>query len=63
MAKILIIEDEPAMQLGLKDNLELEGYTVDVANDGDAGLTKIKNNPYDLILLDVMLHKLLEFDL
>jgi len=63
MAKILIIEDEPAMQLGLKDNLELEGYTVDVANDGDAGLTKIKNNPYDLILLDVMLPEMDGFEL
>jgi DNA-binding response OmpR family regulator len=44
MPTILIIEDEPAMQLGLKDNLELEDYTVDVASDGEAGLTKIKTN-------------------
>lgn len=62
MPTILIIEDEPAMQLGLKDNLELEDYTVDIAGDGEAGLAKIKSNTYDLILLDVMLPKLSGFD-
>lgn len=62
MANILIIEDEPSMQLGLRDNLELESYQVDVAGDGALGLTKIKSNSYDLILLDVMLPKLSGFD-
>jgi DNA-binding response OmpR family regulator len=62
MANILIIEDEPAMQLGLKDNLELEHYNVDAANDGETGLSKIKSGSYDLILLDVMLPKLSGFD-
>jgi DNA-binding response OmpR family regulator len=62
MAKILIVEDEPSMQLGLKDNLEIESYTVDVASEGESGLSKIKNNKYDLILLDVMLPKLSGFD-
>ncbi|MBL7852424.1 MAG: response regulator transcription factor [Cyclobacteriaceae bacterium] len=62
MAYILIIEDEPAMQLGLKDNLEMEGYRVDLASDGESGLNKIKANAYDLILLDVMLPKLSGFD-
>jgi DNA-binding response OmpR family regulator len=62
MANILIVEDEPAMQLGLKDNLELETYTVDIAGDGEVGLQKIKSNSYDLILLDVMLPKLSGFD-
>jgi DNA-binding response OmpR family regulator len=62
MANILIVEDEPAMQLGLKDNLELEAYTVTLASDGEEGLSKIKNNNYDLILLDVMLPKLSGFD-
>lgn len=57
MARILIVEDEPAMQLGLKDNLELEGYAVDIAGDGDAGLTRIKTGSFDLVLLDVMLPK------
>ncbi len=62
MANILIVEDEPAMQLGLKDNLELEAYTVTLASDGEEGLSKIKKNQYDLILLDVMLPKLSGFD-
>jgi DNA-binding response OmpR family regulator len=62
MSRILIVEDEPAMQLGLKDNLELEAYTVALASDGEEGLSKIKTNKYDLILLDVMLPKLSGFD-
>jgi len=62
MASILIVEDEPAMQLGLKDNLEIEGYSVHLASDGEAGLSKIKSEPYDLILLDVMLPKISGFD-
>jgi len=62
MVSILLVEDEPAMQLGLKDNLELESYHVDIAGDGESGLAKIKNNHYDLVLLDVMLPKLSGFD-
>jgi DNA-binding response OmpR family regulator len=62
MKHILIIEDEPAMQLGLKDNLELEGYQVDLAADGATGLQKIKNGKHHLILLDVMLPNLSGFD-
>ena len=63
MARILIVEDEPAMQLGLKDNLELESYGVDTAGDGQTGLEKIKSGSYDLILLDVMLPKISGFDI
>ncbi|HYG04098.1 MAG TPA: response regulator transcription factor [Chryseosolibacter sp.] len=63
MASILIVEDEPAMQLGLKDNLEFEHYRVDIAADGDVGLEKIRTGKYDLILLDVMLPKLSGFDI
>jgi DNA-binding response OmpR family regulator len=62
MVSILIIEDEPAMQLGLKDNMELESYQVTVAGDGQAGLDKLKTGNYDLVLLDVMLPKLSGFD-
>ncbi len=62
MANILIIEDEPAMQLGLRDNLEMESYQVEVAGDGESGLYKIKTGKFDLILLDVMLPKLSGFD-
>ncbi len=62
MAAILIVEDEPQMQIGLQDNLEFEGYEVDVAGDGRSGLEKILNNRYDLVLLDVMLPQMSGFD-
>ncbi len=62
MPKILIIEDEPQMRLGLKDNLEFEGYEVEFSEDGIAGLSKIIENHYDLILLDIMLPKMSGFD-
>jgi DNA-binding response OmpR family regulator len=62
MPHILIVEDEPNMRLGLKDNLEFEGYEVDYAPDGESGLAKILDNPYDLVLLDVMMPKMSGFD-
>jgi DNA-binding response OmpR family regulator len=62
MTKILIVEDELNMMQGLKDNLEFEGYDVDTALDGRSGLEKIRNNRYDMVLLDVMLPELSGFD-
>ena len=55
MAKVLIIEDEPNMVLGLKDSCEYEGYEVAVARDGKEGLEKASTEKPDIILLDVML--------
>jgi DNA-binding response OmpR family regulator len=63
MLPILIIEDEPSMLMGLKDNLEFESYQVDTAEDGEIGLEKICSNPYSLVLLDVMLPKISGFDI
>ena len=63
MKKILIVEDEPHMLSGLKDNLELEGYVVDIAAEGNQGLDKILHNSYDLLLLDIMLPMVSGFDL
>ncbi len=63
MKKILIIEDEPDMVRGLKDNLEFEGFNVDTAMEGDSGLNKILHSSYDLILLDVMLPNISGFDI
>ena len=60
--RILIIEDEKAMLLGLKDNLEYEGYEIDTAEDGATGLEMISQDNHDLILLDVMLPALSGFD-
>ena len=53
--RILIVEDEPSMALGLTDNLSYEGYVVTVARDGREGWEYVQQNPYDLILLDLML--------
>ncbi|MEW6127810.1 MAG: response regulator transcription factor [Acidobacteriota bacterium] len=55
--KILIIEDEPSMILGLQDNLEYEGYEVISAVDGEAGVSRALKDKPNLILLDVMLPK------
>jgi DNA-binding response OmpR family regulator len=55
LAKVLIIEDEPNMVLGLKDSCEYEGYEVSVARDGKEGLEKVSSEKPDIILLDVML--------
>lgn len=55
MAKVLIIEDEPNMVIGLKDSCEYEGYEVSVARDGREGLEKASIERPDIILLDVML--------
>ncbi|WP_421919787.1 response regulator transcription factor [Marinifilum sp.] len=63
MYPILIVEDEPSMLMGLKDNLEFESYLVDTADDGELGLNKILTNKYSLVLLDVMLPKISGFDI
>lgn len=63
MNPILIVEDEPSMLMGLKDNLEFESYTVDTADDGELGLKKILENKYSLVLLDVMLPNISGFDI
>jgi DNA-binding NtrC family response regulator len=52
---ILIIDDEAAIRESLQTLLEFEGYSVDVANDGDEGLMRIAERPFDLILLDFAL--------
>src|SRR6185369_14411525 len=55
LVKVLIIEDEPNMVVGLKDSCEYEGYEVAVARDGKEGLEKAATEKPDIILLDVML--------
>ena len=62
MAKILVVEDEYQMAQALKDNFEMEGYDVIVANDGESGLHYILDSAFDLIILDVMLPKISGFD-
>jgi DNA-binding response OmpR family regulator len=55
MTRILIVEDEPGIALGLEDDLKLEGYAVEVLADGNAACRRALETPFDLILLDVML--------
>jgi DNA-binding response OmpR family regulator len=55
MPRILVIEDNPDLAFGLRNNLEIEGYEVDVANDGETGLASTRRQPPDLVLLDLML--------
>jgi two-component system alkaline phosphatase synthesis response regulator PhoP len=62
LQKVLIIEDEPDMVLGLKDNFEYEGYDVMVARDGREGLTRALADRPDVILLDIMLPKMSGLD-
>lgn len=53
--KILVVEDEKRLAAGLKKGLEAEGYAVDIAADGQDGLRLARANPYDAIVLDIML--------
>src|SRR3954470_4900155 len=50
---ILIIEDDPALLRGLKDNFETQGYEVQTANDGRKGLEALMKSPPNLLLLDL----------
>jgi two-component system alkaline phosphatase synthesis response regulator PhoP len=57
LTKILVVEDEPAIALGLRNDLTLEGYEVQVAGDGESASRIAREALFDLILLDVMLPK------
>jgi DNA-binding response OmpR family regulator len=55
MAHIVIIEDEPDLAMGLRDNLEFEQHTVAHAPNGTKGIALVAHQPTDLVLLDIML--------
>ncbi|GLC23985.1 response regulator transcription factor [Roseisolibacter agri] len=55
MPRIVVVEDNPDLAFGLRNNLEIEGYEVDVAPDGPAGLAAVRAGAPDLVLLDLML--------
>ena len=57
-AKILVVEDEPAMVAGLRDNFEFEGYEVITAQDGVEGLERALEESPDLVVLDVMMPRM-----
>src|ERR1700722_13091200 len=58
METVLIIEDDPAMLPGVKDNFEFEGYIVKTATDGEKGLDAVLKIKPDLLILDLMLPKI-----
>lgn len=58
MTRILLIEDNRDLAYGLRNNLEIEGYDVEVAHDGVAGLRMFSNVKPDLTILDIMLPQL-----
>ncbi len=58
MQKILIVEDDPAIQAVLHDFIQDAGYSVEVASDGVEALSRFSEQNFDLILLDIMLPKI-----
>jgi two-component system, OmpR family, alkaline phosphatase synthesis response regulator PhoP len=54
-ARVLVVEDNPDLAFGLRNNLEIEGYQVEVADDGPTGLTRARTWHPDLVILDLML--------
>ena len=58
MSKVLIVDDERSIRHTLRDILEFEKYEVDEACDGMEALVKIKQNPYDVIILDIKMPKM-----
>ena len=61
-SRILLVEDEPGVRLTVEDRLKSEGYSVECAVDGDEGSRRATNEPFDLVILDVMLPKRSGFD-
>jgi two-component system alkaline phosphatase synthesis response regulator PhoP len=53
--RLLLVEDEPGLQLALSDRLAAEGYSVETAGDGNVAVTRATGELFDVIVLDVML--------
>lgn len=60
--RILIVDDDDEIRELLEFDISQSGYFVDTASDGKEGLTKVLNNSYDLVILDVMMPKMNGFD-
>ena len=60
--RVLVVDDEKLIVKGIRFSLEQDGMEVDCAYDGEEAVEKIRANEYDIILLDVMLHKLDGFE-
>jgi DNA-binding response OmpR family regulator len=62
MSRILIVEDDPAILCGLRDNLEFESHQVLTASDGDAAYKAVCEQRPDLVILDLMLPTMSGYD-
>lgn len=62
-AHVVLIEDDPSITVGLRMNLEAEGYRVTIADDGEAGLALARQPGVDLVILDLMLPKVNGFEI
>lgn len=60
--RVLVVDDEKLIVKGIKFSLEQDGFVVDCAYDGEEALEYARNNPYDIVLLDVMLPKIGGFE-
>jgi two-component system, OmpR family, alkaline phosphatase synthesis response regulator PhoP len=58
MTRILVVEDNADLAYGLRNNLEIEGYDVEVAADGEEGLEIARRRRPDLVILDLMLPRM-----
>jgi two-component system alkaline phosphatase synthesis response regulator PhoP len=54
-AHILVVDDEAHLAAGIRENLAAEGYRAEVAHDGTSGLDRLRAEPFDLVVLDVMM--------
>jgi DNA-binding response OmpR family regulator len=61
--RILIVEDDPALLRGLKDNFDAQGYEVRTASDGKRGLDALLKDPPDLLPLDLMLPRVSGYEI
>ena len=61
-SRILIVEDDPSIRLGLKRSLEFEGFAVELAKDGEEAIQRAFDKKPDLIVLDIMLPKVNGFE-
>jgi DNA-binding response OmpR family regulator len=60
--KIIIAEDEKPMAHAMQLKLQREGFTVDLAGNGEEALAKVKKDAYDLLILDLVMPKMNGFD-
>ncbi len=56
-AKVLAVDDDPVIQRLLQVNLEMEGYEVELAGDGEEALERVRSFRPDIVLLDIMMPK------